>query len=89
MNSRQKVFRFWAEAPFSPVDPTPELAIEKKADKEIYSVGDTGHYTVKVTQTADDATARNVVIEDQLQVSGAKVVKDSVKISDKDGKDFF
>lgn len=77
----------YAEAPFSPVDPTPDLKIEKKSDKTNYSVGDTGHYTVKVTQTADNATARNVVIEDAFDNEKAILDTKTIKLTDSKGKD--
>lgn len=77
----------YAEAPFSPEDPTPELKIEKKSDKTNYSVGDTGHYTVKVTQTADNATARNVVIEDAFDNKKAILDTKTIKLTDSKGKD--
>lgn len=51
-------------------DPAPELKIEKTSDKDVYSLGETGHYTVTVTQTADNATARNVVIKDAMEIPG-------------------
>lgn len=77
----------YAEAPFSPEDPTPELKIEKKSDKTNYSVGDTGHYTVKVTQTADNATARNIVIEDAFDNKKAILDTKTIKLTDSKGKD--
>ena len=77
----------YAETPFSPVDPTPDLKIEKKSDKTNYSVGDTGHYTVKVTQTADNATARNVVIEDAFDNEKAILDTKTIKLTDSKGKD--
>lgn len=77
----------YAETPFSPVDPTPDLKIEKKSDKKEYSVGDTGHYTVKVTQTADNATARNVVIEDAFDNEKAILDTKTIKLTDSKGKD--
>lgn len=77
----------YAETPFNPVDPTPDLKIEKKSDKTNYSVGDTGHYTVKVTQTADNATARNVVIEDAFNNEKAILDTKTIKLTDSKGKD--
>lgn len=77
----------YAETPFSPVDPTPDLKIEKKSDKTNYSVRDTGHYTVKVTQTADNATARNVVIEDAFDNEKAILDTKTIKLTDSKGKD--
>lgn len=43
---------------------------------------------VKTKEVKENATAYNIVIDDQLQVSGAKVLAETIKISDKDGKDF-
>ena len=77
----------YAETPFNPVDPTPDLKIEKKSDKTNYSVGDKGHYTVKVTQTADNATARNVVIEDAFDNEKATLDTKTIKLTDSKGKD--
>lgn len=77
----------YAETPFNPVDPAPDLKIEKKSDKTNYSVGDKGHYTVKVTQTADNATARNVVIEDAFDNEKAILDTKTIKLTDSKGKD--
>ena len=77
----------YAETPFNPVDPTPDLKIEKKSDKTNYSVGDKGYYTVKVTQTADNATARNVVIEDAFDNEKAILDTKTIKLTDSKGKD--
>lgn len=77
----------YAETSFNPVDPTPDLKIEKKSDKTNYSVGDKGHYTVKVTQTADNATARNVVIEDAFDNEKAILDTKTIKLTDSKGKD--
>lgn len=65
----------------------PNLEIEKVSDKKQYSVGETGHYTVKVTQTADDQIARNVVIKDALENKDAKIIPDTIKISNYKGND--
>lgn len=37
--------------PYIVTEVVPALSIEKSSDKETYSVGDTGHYTVKVSET--------------------------------------
>lgn len=66
-------------------DLDPVLNIVKTADKEQYAVGDTGHYTVDVTQTKEGATARRVILKDKLQTNGAKIVKDSVKVYNRNG----
>ena len=64
-----------------------QLAIEKSSDKDVYEVGETGHYTVKVTETKEDSVAKNVVIKDALQIDGAKILPDTIRITDGDGKD--
>lgn len=66
--------------PFIPEKKMPKLAIEKTSDKEVYQVGDTGHYTVTVTQTTEDMTAKQVVIKDALQVEGTKIQVDTIKL---------
>lgn len=43
------------------------MAIEKTSDKNVYGVGETGRYTVKLSQTKENAEAKNVIIEDALQ----------------------
>lgn len=68
------------------VDETPGLTIKKVSDKESYKVGDTGHYTVTVTNTEKGTTARNVIIKDALQVEGAKIVENSIKVYNDAGK---
>ncbi|MEE1227721.1 MAG: hypothetical protein U0K57_02015, partial [Lachnospiraceae bacterium] len=65
----------------------PVLTIAKRSDKKIYNVGETGHYTVVVGQSKKDLVAKNVKIKDALQVKGASIVKDSLKIVDPKGQD--
>lgn len=67
-------------------DENPALKIKKTSDKQEYKVGETGHYTVKVTQTAKGATARNVVIKDALMIEGAEIIEDSVIIKNDNGR---
>ncbi|MDO4339887.1 MAG: isopeptide-forming domain-containing fimbrial protein [Eubacteriales bacterium] len=66
-------------------DIRPTLVVEKKSDKEVYKPGETGYYQVKITQTEKDAVARNVMLRDILQDSGAILDKKSVKIFDRKG----
>lgn len=66
-------------------DIRPLLKIEKTSDKEVYKPGEIGHYKVKLTQTEKDAVARNVLLKDVLSGSQGILLKDSVKISDKNG----
>lgn len=68
------------------VDETPGLQIKKSSDKTSYKVGETGHYTVVVSNTEKGTTARNVIIKDALQVEGAKIVDGSIKIYNDAGK---
>lgn len=66
-------------------DIRPLLVIEKKSDKNHYLPGQTGHYTLKITQAEKDAVARNVVIKDLLQDENAKIIPESMKLYDKNG----
>ena len=65
----------------------PVVAIEKTSDREVYAVGETGEYSVKVTNTQINTEARNVVITDQLDSEGVILKKDSIRIADTEGKD--
>lgn len=67
-------------------DPLPTLTIQKASDKTVYNVGETGHYSVLITQTEKDAVARNVLIKDVIQIEGANIVKDSIIVKNKNGK---
>lgn len=80
----------------------PEPTPEKSVDRTNPAVGEDVPFTlrftnnnagtvakdVKTKEVKENATAYNIVIDDQLQVSGAKVLAETIKISDKDGKDF-
>lgn len=80
----------------------PEPTPEKSVDRTNSAVGEDVTFTlrftnnnagtvakdVKTKEVKENATAYNIVIDDQLQVSGAKVLAETIKISDKDGKDF-
>ena len=80
----------------------PEPTPEKSVDRTNPAVGEDVTFTlrftnnnagtvakdVKTKEVKENATAYNIVIDDQLQVSGAKVLAETIKISDKDGKDF-
>lgn len=76
----------YQEHTVSILDENPALVIEKSSDKKEYRIGETGHYTVKVTQTAQDATARNVIIKDTLHTEGAVIMKDSIVLRNDNGR---
>ena len=44
----------------------PRLVVEKSSDKDVYQVGETGRYTLAVTQTREDVTADNVIVTDRM-----------------------
>lgn len=59
----------------------PKLAIEKKSDKQIYKVGETGKYTLIVKQTKEGLVAENLVVTDKFeQTEGIVINKKSVKV---------
>lgn len=64
----------------------PKLVIEKTSDKQVYQVGETGHYTLVATQTREDNVAENVVISDMMDEDDvASIVHGSVKATGPDG----
>lgn len=79
-------------------EPTPEKSVDRTNPAVGEDVTFTHRFTnnnagtvakdVKTKEVKENATAYNIVIDDQLQVSGAKVLAETIKISDKDGKDF-
>ena len=59
----------------------PMLEITKKSDKQKYSVGQTGKYTLVVKQTKENLTANNVVITDKFaQENGMAYDADSMEV---------
>ena len=64
---------------------SPDLKIDKKADKSKYKVGDLITYTIDVKQTAVGCVARNVVIKDAVKTEGVKLQKNSIVIMDGEG----
>jgi fimbrial isopeptide formation D2 family protein/uncharacterized repeat protein (TIGR01451 family) len=65
---------------------SPSLKITKNSDKRTYNVGDTGHYTVTVTNPEKGTTAKNVIIKDQFDLTGMEIDKSSIKVA-KNGTD--
>ncbi len=59
----------------------PMLDIVKSSNKQTYKVGETGKYTLKVTQTKDDLTAKNVVVKDTfINQDGMEIDAASIKV---------
>lgn len=65
----------------------PRLVVKKSSDKDVYQAGETGHYTLVVTQTREDVTAEDVIVTDNMDdpVAGA-IVEGSVVMTGPDGK---
>ena len=60
---------------------TPDMGIEKASDKNEYTEGETGKYTLKITQKNADATAKNVIVKDYFkQADGLEIQKDTLKV---------
>lgn len=64
----------------------PELSVKKEATAKELHVGDTNIYTIKVMETKEGETARNVVIGDSFAQDGAEYVQDSLKVTDQNGE---
>ena len=77
----------WVETEKEVTVDGPEMTIEKTSDKNVYGVGETGRYTVKLSQTKENAEAKNVIIEDALQTEGAEILSDTIKVLDTKGTD--
>lgn len=58
-----------------------KLAIEKTSDKDVYSVGNTGKYVLKVTETQEEVIAKNVVIKDSVANTDAKIDTSTIKVT--------
>ena len=60
------------------VDPVVEVM--KEAERETYAVGDTAHYTIKVTQTAEGAIAKQVILTDAFAQGGMEIQADTFEM---------
>ena len=63
----------------------PKLAIKKSSNRVTFKPGETGKYTITVTNKSTTATAKNVVVKDNFNKDGVKIQKSSIKIEN-DGK---
>lgn len=68
-------------------DLTPVLEITKASDKAAYKVGETGHYSVTVTQKTEKAVAKNIIIKDVLETPGTRIAADTIRIYDHEGNE--
>lgn len=66
---------------------TPELTITKKSNKQEYSVGESGTYTLSIKQKNDSAIAKNVVITDKFATSEGVSVDEGSMIVKLNGTD--
>lgn len=62
----------------------PQLQIVKQSDKRIYSVGEKGTYSLKVTQEKEGLTAKNVVVLDEFEKSGMEISEIKVSLNGED-----
>ncbi|WP_072369502.1 isopeptide-forming domain-containing fimbrial protein [Thermophilibacter mediterraneus] len=64
----------------------PRLDVEKDSDRDVYQEGETGRYTVVVSQTREDCEARGVVVTDRMDEAGVgSIVEGSVVVTGPDG----
>ena len=52
---------------------SPSLQIVKASDKKQYQVGETGTYTLKISQDKEDLVAKNIVISDSFDKEGMEI----------------
>lgn len=59
----------------------PDLDIEKASNQTEYTEGETGTYTLNITQKNANATAKNVILKDSFkQADGLEIQKDTLKV---------
>ncbi|RGH23187.1 isopeptide-forming domain-containing fimbrial protein [Anaerostipes sp. AF04-45] len=61
---------------------SPELKVDKKADKQKYKVGDIVTYSADVSMDSIGCVARNIVIKDAIATEGVKLQKNSIVLMD-------
>ena len=67
---------------------SPEFEINKIADSEYYNLNDTIHYTVRASQTNNQAKAYNIVLNDSYLNDGLKINSKSIDIDGIDKEDY-
>lgn len=68
------------------IDTAASLQVEKRTDKELYSIGEPIQYTLIITSKGP-YKAKNVVIQDTIKTKGMTIDADSIQIKDSDGRD--
>lgn len=63
---------------------SPSLQIVKTSDKQQYQVGETGTYTLHVTQEKEDLIAKNVIIMDCFKEEGMEISKIAISYNGED-----
>ncbi len=56
------------------------LKVVKSSDKEVYQSGDTGRYTLEVTQLIENSSARQVIVEDYLDNGTGKICGETIRV---------
>lgn len=62
----------------------PQLQIVKHSDKKIYSIGETGTYSLRVTQKKEGLIAKNIVISDKFEKKGMEISEIKVGFNGED-----
>ena len=65
---------------------TPKLAIDKTVNKKAFSSNETAKYTLKITQTEENAIAKNVIINDTFDNENISQPK-NIKVMDSNGEE--
>lgn len=64
---------------------SPDLKVNKKADKQKYKVGDIVTYTADISMDSIGCVARNIVIKDAIATESVKLQKNSIVLMDAGG----
>lgn len=67
---------------------TPHLTIKKSAEKKEYEVGEVVKYTLEITNDHEGTLARDIVITDQIQTEGTRIIEGSIHLKDETGASY-
>ncbi|MCP1101974.1 fimbrial isopeptide formation D2 family protein [Aequitasia blattaphilus] len=58
----------------------PSLNLIKTVDKEVYQVGETGKYTLEITNLVADTVAKKIIVTDENLTKGSELKADTIKV---------
>lgn len=65
---------------------SPKLKVTKETDRNHYKIGDTIDYTLELSQINKGCFMRDVILTDEIQTEGVKIMPGTIIVLDKNGK---